>query len=324
MLAGACPVCGDHGPRRAHHAEERMFGLGDAFTYLECSACGSLWLQDVPDLTPYYPTDYYTRKAPADEEPGASQVRRWCMALLLRDRRLARVLTAGARGVGVQAEPWTQFLGGCRLTLDSRILDVGCGDGHRLRTLRRFGFGHLTGVDAHLAGDYTGGGITLSRAALDALTGPFDLVMFHHSFEHMANPADVLAHVHRLLAPSGLLLLRVPLAGSWAWRTYGVHWVQLDAPRHIFLFTARGLDIMAGRAGFRRRGTVYDSGPFQFWGSELYRCDIALQDSGSVDGNPPLTVPPSELERWRRQARRLNRERDGDQGAFLYAKGPAG
>jgi SAM-dependent methyltransferase len=299
-----------------------MFGLGDPFTYLECSDCGSLSLHDVPDLTPYYPTDYYTRRVPADDEPGASTVRRGTMALLLRNHTMAWLVTAGGGALGAHVEPWIQLLGGCGLTLDSPVLDVGCGDGHRLRTLRRYGFRHLTGVDAYLASEQTAGGITLSRAGLDSLAGPFDLVMFHHSFEHMADPAGVLAQVHRLLAPSGRLLLRIPLAGSWAWRTYGVHWVQLDAPRHLFLFTPRGLDLLAGRAGFVHRGTVYDSGPFQFWGSELYRHGTALQDSGSVDGNPPPTVSHNELARWERQAKRLNRECDGDQGAFLFAKQP--
>jgi len=304
-----------------------MFGRGDRFTYLECLDCGSLSLQDAPPLGEYYPPDYYSLADRGAGDHGAgdsSPARRSAMRLMLRSRLAAGAAVAAGRRVGVHAEAWTRLLGGSGLRLDSRILDVGCGDGHRLRTLRRFGFTHVTGIDAHLPREMDdAGGIVLSRKALDALDGPFDLAMFHHSFEHMADPDAVLAHVRRLLAPAGLVVIRVPLAGSWAWRTFGVDWVQLDAPRHLFLYTPAGLGRLAARAGFEVRDTVFDSGPFQFWGSELYRTGTALAGSGSVDGQPPPTASRAQVRAWRSQAKKLNAAGDGDQAAFLLTKGAA-
>jgi len=245
------------------------------------------------------------------------------MALLLRSRLVARAIVACGGVLGAHVQPWVQLLGGSRLDLESRVLDVGCGDGHRLQTLRRYGFSHLTGIDPHLVREVEGtDAMVLSRKGLGELDGVFDLIMFHHSFEHLADPVEVLGEVHRLLAPHGLLLLRIPLAGSWAWRTYGVDWVQLDAPRHLFLYTPKGLSALASRTGFDLRRTVYDSGPFQVWGSELYRSGTALRDSGSVDGAPPPAVSRDQLEQWERQAKRLNAADEGDQAAFLFAKAP--
>ena len=300
-----------------------MFGLGGSFTYLECPNCGSLALQDVPlSLAEYYPSSYYALTDCGDTGGvRTSAARSTAMRLLLRSRRVGRAAVALGRVAQSPVQPWTCLLGGAGLDLGARVLDVGCGDGHRLRTLRRFGFRHLTGIDAHLVRE-TGHAddILLSRQGLDELQGMFDLVMFHHSFEHMPDPATILGEVDRLLAPSGLLLLRVPLAGSWAWRMYGVDWVQLDAPRHLFLYTSTGLGMLAARLGFRLRRTVYDSGPFQFWGSELYRQGTTLQESGSVNGSPPPTATGDQIERWGKKARKLNAAEDGDQAAFLFTK----
>lgn len=300
-----------------------MFGLDGSFTYFECPNCGSLALQDVPlSLAEYYPSSYYALTDRGDTDGAkSSAVRSAAMRLLLRSRGVSRAAVALGRVAPSPVQPWTGLLGGAGLDLGARVLDVGCGGGHRLRTLRRFGFRHLTGIDAHLLHEIGGADdIVLSRRGLDDLDGLFDLIMFHHSFEHMPDPPTILGEVDRLLAPSGLLLLRVPLAGSWAWRTFGVDWVQLDAPRHLFLYTPRGLGMLAVRSGFRLLRTVYDSGPFQFWGSDLYRKGTSLQESGSMDGSPPTTATRDQIERWEREARKLNAAEDGDQAAFLFTK----
>lgn len=318
-----CPVCGRRGRQRGHSAQERMFGMGGSFTYHECPHCGSLTLKDVPArLSDYYPGSYYSRveRGQAGQARAAAAVRGCLMRLMLANRVIARAIATTGGAVGIHVEPWTQLLGGSGLDLCDRVLDVGCGDGHRLRTLRRFGFRYLTGIDAHTVRELDDDGIDFPAKGLGQLEGVFDLIMFHHSFEHMADPMRVLGEVNRLLAPDGLLLLRVPLAGSWAWRTYGMDWVQLDAPRHLFLFTAGGLETLAGRAGFQLQRQIYDSGPFQFWGSELYRAGVSLRDSGSVDGAAPTAIPRRQVEQWRRQAKQLNTAQDGDQAAFLFTK----
>ncbi|WP_321906125.1 methyltransferase domain-containing protein [Paraburkholderia tropica] len=84
---------------------------------------------------------------------------------------------------------------------------------------------------------------------IDDLTERYDFIMVHHSFEHMAEPKDVLGSLHRILQPTGQLILRIPLVDSHAWRNYGVHWVQLDAPRHFFLHTVRSVQLLCDKAG---------------------------------------------------------------------------
>jgi hypothetical protein len=139
--------------------------------------------------------------------------------------------------------------------------------------------------------------------------------MFHHSFEHVLSPLETLLSVRRLLRPQGRCLIRMPTVSSWAWRHYRELWCQIDAPRHIHLHSTESLRILADRARLQLERVIYDSTAFQFWVSERYArgkplCPLDRSSAG------PVECVPSELRRYRKQARRLNAMRDGDQAAF--------
>src|SRR5690606_13809129 len=111
--------------------------------------------------------------------------------------------------------------------------------------------------------------------------------------------------------------IRVPVADSWAWRHYGTDWVQLDAPRHLFLHTRRSLDLLAADAGLVVERVADDSGAFQFWGSEQYRRDIPLRDPRSYAVNPRASdFTAAQIREFRRRAADLNARGEGDQASF--------
>src|SRR6185503_4644963 len=112
-------------------------------------------------------------------------------------------------------------------TLDSRILDVGCGAGGLLLKLQREGFRSLLGADPFIQADIDyGNGVKILKRGVDALEEQYDFIMLHHSFEHVPDPAAVLGKLALRLAPGRTLLVRVPVADSHARRTYGIHWYQ--------------------------------------------------------------------------------------------------
>lgn len=96
------------------------------------------------------------------------------------------------------------------------------------------------------------------RRTPDELEGEYDFVMLHHSLEHMSDQFAAFGHLRRLLKPSGKLLVRIPLAGGLAWRRYGVDWVQLDAPRHLYLHTERSIRVLADQTGLKVERVIYD------------------------------------------------------------------
>lgn len=298
-----------------------MYGLGGEFHYRECAACASLALADVPDdLETYYPARYYSVRTPSDslgEGRAQSLARGLTTKAVLASTSVATVVVAATGRLGRKVPAWTTLLAGLRLAVDSAILDVGCGDGHRLRTLRAHGFHNLTGADPLLPARSTHDGITLTPQPLEELAGPFDVVMFHHSLEHLRDATATVRTARRLLRGDGAVIIRLPLAGSWAWRTYGTEWVQLDAPRHLFLPTPGGLHVLAARTGFSVARAVYDSDGFQVWGSELYRKGIPLHADEGAEPPAEAIFGTDELERFEHRAAELNAHGDGDQAAFL-------
>jgi hypothetical protein len=133
----------------------------------------------------------------------------------------------------------------------------------------------------------------------------------------MKDPLEVLKQVRSLLAPGGQLIISTPIAASFAWREYGVDWVQLDAPRHLFIPSVKGLEILARQSGMRVKEVVYNSTEFQFWGSEQYRIGIPLTDKRSYWRSPAgSSFTPEQIASFRQRADELNRTADGDTASF--------
>ena len=153
------------------------------------------------------------------------------------------------------------------------------------------------------------------------ISGGWDIVMFHHSFEHVSDPEAVLSRVHQMLNPAGCCVIRVPVASSFAWEHYGVNWVQLDAPRHLFLHSDESMKVLAERTGFDVFSVEYDSTALQFWGSEQFARDIPSLDSRSYSQNPKDSIFSKEdLDRFTERAKELNEAKRGDQAVFYLRK----
>jgi SAM-dependent methyltransferase len=302
-----------------------MFGTRDVFEYLECVKCGTLQIIEIPDLRKYYPSNYYSLDRSVGSELAKSFRRR------IAARLMGKYLVTGQGLIGKYLSEKRPLIKAyfppslldplLDLRFDSRILDLGCGNGQLLRTLSYFGFRDLTGADAFVESEITyPDGTVIYKKPLDEIDGSFDLIMLHHSFEHFADPLGSLREIRRLLAPTGRCLIRMPIV-NFAWEKYGVNWVQLDPPRHLVLYTEKAFVDTVERAGFEIVKTVYDSEAFQFWGSEQYVRDIPMNDPRAFKGDIGKSIfTDAELREWQRQAEQLNKDRRGDQACF-YLKG---
>ena len=298
-------------------AREMMFGRRDRFEYVRCARCGALSLVSIPaDLATYYPPEYYSFHAPAlrPRGPLVMAAKRARAAVILRLPRAIVDRLVVTRGVPVLFA----WVAGLALTPAARIVDVGSGNGGVLADFAHQGFTRLLGIDPYLAGDGAVGPTPLRKLAVDQLTGSWDLVMFHHSLEHVPDPLASLRAARERLAPGGAILVRLPLADGEAAQHYRGNWVGVDAPRHMMVPTHDAMEILAARAGLRIKRVFYDSHSQHFWGSEQYGRDIPLlYDRAYCVDRSRSIFGPEEIAHWESRCRRLNDEGRADAGGFL-------
>ena len=330
----SCPACLSASQSDVIAVRENMFGIEADFDYSICAGCGSLALVSIPeDLAAYYPTNYYSVDLDPERALGAPGIRQFAQ-MVTGSVLWGRGAVSGAATAVIprrQLRTLVSVLHSIRRAglvngRATRVLDVGCGSGMLVFALGLAGMKDVAGIDPFLSGERelsTGG--RLRRQDLSQVEGHYDLIMFHHSFEHVPDPEAVLQEALGRLTPQGRVLIRMPTPSSQAFETYGAAWVQLDAPRHLVVLSRRGLVRLCERVGADVVSVDDDSTGFQFWGSEQNLRGIPLMDGRSVmvkPGDAPFSK--RQLQGWEKQAVALNRAGRGDQAAWVIAPTPTG
>lgn len=229
-----CLACGGElAGRPAVVAPDRMHHIPGRWPIHECRRCGSgttLPLAREAELAAFYPQAY----APFDVPTGVLAL---AMARLQRgrDTRFPLATLGSGRGPGV-------------------LLDVGCGRGDLAASWIAAGWTVLGVEPSPEAADTAARrgarivGRTLDDASVDDAS--VDAVVFRHSLEHVTDPPRELRRVHAALRPGGRLAVIVPNWGSWQRRAFGEYWFPLELPRHRTHFTADGLRLAIGAAGY--------------------------------------------------------------------------
>lgn len=309
-----CRICGNSQNNVDYSFKEMQIGLAEVFEYFQCGNCKCIQIAAIPgNMSKYYSSGYYSFNAP-------KQIK----------NRLLRYITLQTKKKLVQYYAGTFNLPGWFLSLffdipfpwykktlarfDSSILDVGSGSGRLLNSMQRSGFTNLTGLDPFIEQTITyQDNLVIHKQELHEIKGEYDLIMFHHSFEHLENPLGTLKDASRLLASGGSVLIRIPLEGGYAWRHYRENWVQLDAPRHFFIHSVKSMEMLCEAAGLRIEEIVYDSSSLQFTGSEKYLRGIPLSSTTEIFSR-------RQIKKYDREAKRLNKEKDGDAACFYLKK----
>lgn len=314
-----CAVCQNEINNLPYIGEERMFGMGDKFQYFKCSNCGCLQIASIPsEMKKYYPDNYYSYTADLDPKSLKSKIAQNLLKKAI-SVRLGHINFIGILAVAYNRYYRDQypFLNKSVCNFDSKILDVGCGNGFFLNQMSNFGFKNLTGIDPFIESDiHYQNGVDIYKKYISELEGRYDVIMLHHSFEHMSEPIDVFYHLDRLLAKDGILIIRIPLTDGYAWRKYGMSWYQVDAPRHFFLHTQKSISMLAQTANLEIIRVVFDSTGSQIINSEKYLKNITLFEKYNVSNKI--------RNKAEKKAHELNLLMDGDQACFYLKKRYAG
>lgn len=318
-----CKIC-NASFSEIYRVKEMMLGTGDIFEYGICSFCGCLQLIKEPaNLEEYYPAKYYSFNG----DPSV-YYKGFLKAWLKKERDYFVITGKGRTGKILQKlfpNPSVELFNFRKILLNkqSRILDVGSGIGITPFVFKNAGFKNIIGIDPFLEHTivYENGLTIQKRSLFELVEKEWDMVMFNHSFEHLADPENYLHQVNEILKSGGICVIRIPFVSSYAWERYRENWVQLDAPRHIFLHSIKSLEILAGKTGFDLIQTTYESTDFQFIGSEQYKMGISLynDDRSYYLGNRTL-FNREQVEGFKTKAKELNENKLGDSVAIIFSK----
>lgn len=310
-----CRICGNYKNNSIYTVREMMFGYRDEFEYFQCSTCGCLQISEFPkNISKYYQNQYYSFKIINENHHLKKFLKIKRNEYALFDKGiLGRFLFK------IFPNDRFKMIKYSNINLNSKILDVGCGAGAILYDLVEIGFKNSLGIDPYLPSDiYYKNGLKILKKNIFEIDGIYDLIMFNHSFEHIAEQLQTLVKVKELINNDGTLLIRVPTVSSYAWEYYKENWVQLDAPRHFFLHSLKSMEVLAEKAGFKIEKVIYDSNEFQFIGSEQYTRNIPLYCDRSYYINPRKSIfKKSEVKKFKIRAEELNQINAGDSCAFF-------
>lgn len=153
------------------------------------------------------------------------------------------------RGVPEAALPWVARLRAARFQPQVQpgdtVLEYGCGAGWNLTALkaaRRIGFD----VADFLRGEVERQGVEFVTDTAGLPAGLADVVLCHHTLEHVLSPANALDEIRRLLKPGGRLLLGVPYEKERRYR----HFDPAEPNHHLFSWNVQTLANLVTDRGF--------------------------------------------------------------------------
>lgn len=313
-----CPVCHNTESNIFYNVREMMFDTGDEFKYLLCGNCGCLSIANPPpEIGDYYPNGYYSYSLIIN---SWNPVKRYLLKAreincLERRHNLLGCLISFLKPPGT----FIKILSEAKVNRSSKILDIGSGNGSSLIPLLNIGL-NVTGIDPYINEDFVLNKLSVLKRDLKDIEGSWDLIMFNHSFEHFSDPETTLAKVHTLLESEGKCLIRIPIMPSYVWEKYGTNWIQIDAPRHYYIHSLRSIEILAARTDFRICNIIYDSTPFQFMGSEMYKRNIPRNERDYRLTRDNKIFSCKEIKTFQKLTRYLNSNKLGDQVAIILEK----
>ncbi len=210
-----------------------------------------MWPQiDLEQLRKHYPGNYYGEIRSPSKGKIKERLKRETLSALLGypfpprlPRRLLSIFAS-------KLQHYPHYV------LSGRVLDIGCGQGFFLTALESLGW-EAYGVDVDERAVSFCGRLGLSRvtkASAEEMSFPndhFDAITMFHVLEHLHNPGAALEKAWSVLKPEGEVVITVPNTGSIAAKFFRSKWFPLEAPRHLFIFSKKSLEMLLIESGFK-------------------------------------------------------------------------
>lgn len=231
-----CPVCLSPNFKEVLRAKDHTVS-GETFGIVHCDNCTHRFTHPVPDaahIGPYYQSEDYISHSNTSKGFINAAYQRVRKITLKQKRNLLNDFTGMQQG---------------------KILDIGCGTGAFLGTVKEAGW-NVTGVEPDpgarkLAKELWNIEAHPGESFYELEEGKYDAASMWHVLEHVHELEQYMEKIHRLLKPNGKFIVAVPNYTSWDAQKYGAAWAAYDVPRHLYHFSPASMQHLVERKGFR-------------------------------------------------------------------------
>lgn len=233
MKYRSCPLCGSTDSTTVFSFDIELFDdspISGCFTLEECNHCG-FHSYDTPsgieEWSSFYASHYLIRYYQERESS------------LIQQELLNKTVDTFKRA---------------QLSKSAYIVDVGCGPGHLLTTLRARGYTNIAGVEVctEFLPELQNRNIPSFEGIAEKL--PFadnsvDALAYGHILEHLLNPSEAIIEMRRCLKPNGVTLVELPDLASYD-RVENVAPINQFILEHINHFNLQNLSALFQKYGF--------------------------------------------------------------------------
>ncbi len=231
-----CPICNSNNIQQQLAAKDHTVSQ-NVFSIWHCNACTARFTQDVPDqeaIGAYYASENYISHS--DTKKG----------IINSLYHMVRKRTLGAKRRLVMNE--TGITKGT-------ILDIGCGTGAFLNTMKEAGW-NITGLEPDT--------VARTKAAelytihpekpgklFELAPASFNSITMWHVLEHVHELHAYIKQIEKLLAPGGKAFIAVPNYTSKDAAIYRENWAAYDVPRHLYHFSPQSMETLLTQHGLK-------------------------------------------------------------------------
>jgi 2-polyprenyl-3-methyl-5-hydroxy-6-metoxy-1,4-benzoquinol methylase len=224
-----CPICKSDEISEVLSAKDYTVSKED-FDIWHCDNCKARFTQKAPDqnnISPYYQSEAYISHSNTNKGL-INTLYQWVRNFTLGQKRKLIAKLSGKK--------------------TGELLDIGCGTGEFLATMKEAGW-EVQGLEPDPgARDQAlknhGLQVGASEKLFELTNESFDVITMWHVMEHVHQLHEYFDKIQSLLKPGGILIVAVPNYESLDAKHYGEFWAAYDVPRHLYHFSANSMKLL--------------------------------------------------------------------------------
>ena len=143
-------------------------------------------------------------------------------------------------------------------TVEKSILDIGCGTGDFLQSCKKSNW-KIDGIEPNEKANKISESKLKQEINFDISElslQQYDCITLWHVLEHVPNLKEYILELKKRLKPNGTLIIAVPNHKSYDAKYYGKFWAAFDAPRHLWHFSKKSIQLLFAENNLKVTRTI--------------------------------------------------------------------